>query len=160
MPPFASFWSLVGVLEVGAATTLRVAFSSSKKSDSPGWISSAGRPRRSRSRSCWPPPETCLPSPAAWPGHPLPRGIPTPWIAPSSFPRLYSAVELKKHVRVKHYSVVLTGLASSVAEKAGSQLLLNVELAGASFPFTISTSLAEIEVILSQIHCLLSSKLT
>ena len=54
---------------------------------------------------------------------------------------------------------MLTGLAS-VAEKAGSQLLLDVELAGASFLLTVSTSLAEIALTLSKIHCLLLSKLT
>ena len=56
-------------------------------------------------------------------------------------------------------SVVLTGLAS-VAEKAGSQLLLDVELAGASFLLTVSTSLAGIALTLSKIHSLLLSKLT
>ena len=64
---------------------------------------------------------------------------------PSSFPQLYSSVEFRKHISVMQNSVVLTGLASSMAEKAGSQLLLDVLLAcWRLLPLTVSFSLAEI----------------
>ena len=99
-------------------------------SHSPGWFFSAGRPRRSRSRSCWRPPETCLPSPAAWPGHPLLTArslLPPP---SASFPQLYfvKCLKLRKHVRAMQDSVVLTGLAELAERKllSGSQLLLDV----------------------------------
>ena len=63
---------------------------------------------------------------------------------PCSFLQLYS-VELKKDVSVMQNSVRLTGLASSMAEKAGSQLLLDVLLAcWRLLPLTVSFSLAEI----------------
>ena len=93
--------------------------------NSPGWISSAGRPRRSRSRSCWPPPETCLPSPAAWPGQEV--SLPLASLRPA-FPN-FRVGEEEGDVLQQQDSVLLTGLAFPLAEKAaagGSQLLLDV----------------------------------